>query len=190
PAPKTNSNPVLLPPKPASRPVVKASSPPLPPPVTFPRYSYKSPSKPRPGDHKAAASVFNEGHKYEQAQQYADAMNSYQTAAAVDPGWFEAQYNYGVLAFRQRDFEHALAADEMALAIQPDSVDTRYNFALALKSAGYALDAVNELKKVIAASPKEARAHLALGNLYAKEMNDLTQARAHYLKVLELDPHN
>jgi tetratricopeptide (TPR) repeat protein len=190
PAPKTNSNPALLPPKPAPRPVVKAASPPTPPPVTFPRYSYQSPSKPRAGDHKAAASVFSEGHKYEQAQQYAEAMSSYQTAAAVDPGWFEAQYNYGVLAFRQRDFEHALAADEMALAIQPDSVDTRYNFALALKSAGYVLDAVNELKKILVAHPDDVRAHLALGNLYAQQLDDTTQARQHYSKVLALDPAN
>ena len=78
----------------------------------------------------------------------------------------------------------------MALAIQPDSTDARYNFALALKAAGYATDAVNELNKVVAASPKEARAHLALGNLCAKEMSDTAQARAHYLKVLELDPRN
>ena len=37
----------------------------------------------------------------------------------------------------------------MALAIQPDSADARYNFALALKAAGYAVDAVNELKKIL-----------------------------------------
>ena len=95
----------------------------------------------------------------------------------MDPGWFEAQYNYGVLAYRQRDFSHSLAAYEMALAIQPDSADARYNFALALKAAGYATDAVNELKKIVAASPDEARAQLALGNLYAQQMRDPAQAR-------------
>ena len=117
-------------------------------------------------------------------------MNSYRQAAELDPAWFEAQYNYAVLAYRLRDFNHSLAASEMALALQPDSADARYTFALALKTAGYATDAVNELKKIVAANPDEARAQLALGNLYAEQMREPAQARPHYLKWLELDPHN
>jgi Flp pilus assembly protein TadD len=46
------------------------------------------------------------------------------------------------------------------------------------------------MEKVAAANPGEVRAHLALGNLYAQQMHNTAQARAHYLKVLELDPHN
>ena len=75
-------------------------------------------------------------------------MNSYRKAAELDPAWFEAQYNYAVLACRLRDFGHSLAACEMALAIQPESTEARYNFALTLKTAGYETDAVNELKKI------------------------------------------
>jgi Flp pilus assembly protein TadD len=69
-------------------------------------------------------------------------------------------------------------------------VDARYNFALGLKASDYAQDAVNELKKIVAANPDEARAQLALGNLYAEQMQDPAQARQHYLKWLALDPHN
>jgi Flp pilus assembly protein TadD len=32
--------------------------------------------------------------------------------------------------------------------------------------------------------------HLALGNIYAQQLHDPAQARAHYLKVLQLDPRN
>jgi Flp pilus assembly protein TadD len=117
-------------------------------------------------------------------------MNSYQKAAGLDPAWFEAQYNYAVLAYRLRDFNHSLAASEMALAVRPDDTDARYNFALALKAAGYATDAANELKKIVAANPDEARAQLALGNLYAEQLRDPARARQHYLKWLALDPHN
>ena len=78
----------------------------------------------------------------------------------------------------------------MALAIQPDSVDARYNFALALRSAGYAPDAAHELEKILQANPNEVRAHLALGNLYAQPLHDVTRAREHYLRVLALDPAN
>jgi len=168
--------------------VVKVATP--PPPPTFPRYPYQSPSKPRAGDRKAAAVEFAEARRLEQDLQSSDAMEAFQKAAALDPSWFEAQYNYGVLAHRQRQYGKALVAYEMALAIQPDSVDTRYNFALALKAAGFMTDALAELKKILAAHPEEVRAHVALGNLYAQQMHDNAQARQHYEKVLALDPRN
>ena len=78
----------------------------------------------------------------------------------------------------------------MALAIQPDSADARYNFALALKAAGYVTDAVNELRKLLASNPGDVRAHLALGNLYAQQLYDVPRARAQYSRVLQLDPRN
>jgi tetratricopeptide (TPR) repeat protein len=151
---------------------------------------YLSPHKPRAGNRKAAARAFDDAQQAEQRQDLTPAKNAYRKAAEQDPAWFEAQYNYAVLAYRLRDFNHSLAAYEMALALQPDSVDARYSFALALKTGGYAPDAVNELKKVVAAHPDEARAHLALGNLYAQQLHDPAQARQHYLKLLALDPHN
>jgi tetratricopeptide (TPR) repeat protein len=187
PPPKTN------PPPPVSNPTVA----PLPPvhiipsaPPPFPRYLYLSPRQPRAGDRNAAARAFAAAQQSEQKGQFDQAMNSYQQAAQLDPGWFEAQYNYGVLAYRQRELARSLAAYEMALAIRPDSADARYNFALALKAAGYMPDAVNELEKIVASNPGETRAHLALANLYARQLEDPARAREHYLKVLQLDPRN
>ena len=140
--------------------------------------SYLSPRKPAAGDRQAAAvrvrarRSSSSGNRIRRRRR-----TGYRQAAQLDPSWFEAQYNYGVLADRQRDFSHSLAAYEMALAIQPDSADARFNFALALKAAGYATDAVNELNKILAANPNEARAHLALGNLYAQQLRDPARAR-------------
>jgi lipoprotein NlpI len=161
-----------------------------PAPPVFPRYLYLSPKKPRSGDRRAAAAAFAQAQKAEQSSQFAEAMNFYRQAATLDPAWFEAQYNYGVLAYRLHDYDQALAADEMALAIQPDSADTRYNFALALKAANFPVDAANELKKILAQKPDDVRAHLALGNLYAQQLQDPAQARQQYLKVLAIDPRN
>jgi tetratricopeptide (TPR) repeat protein len=151
---------------------------------------YLSPRKPKTGDHKAAARAFADAQQFEQKHQWTDALGAYQNAAKSDPSWFEAQYNCGVLAWRQKNYDQSLSAYEMALAIQPASVDARYNFALALKAAGYMTDAADELKKILSAKPGEARAHLALANLCAQQLRDPAQARQHYLKVLELDPHN
>ncbi len=162
--------------------------PPAPP--TFPRYVYLSPRKPYAGDRKAASRAFDEAQDFERKQDFQEAMSAYQRAAELDPAWFEAQYNYGVMAYREEGYNQALGAYEMALAIQPGSADARYDFALALKAEGYITDAANELKKVVAERPNEVRAHLALGNLYAQPMRDPAQARREYLRVLELDPHN
>jgi tetratricopeptide (TPR) repeat protein len=126
----------------------------------------------------------------EQNENWAEALQAYRQAAALDPSWFEAQYNAGVIAHRLRNYSSALTSYETSLAIQPDSVDARYNFALALKAAGYASDAADQLKKILSANPGEVRAHLALANLCAQSLRDPAQARQHYLKVLELDPKN
>ena len=165
--------------------------PPEPKPVvTGPRYSYSSPAKPAPGDRRAAEGPFTKARMAEQDENWTDAEQWYQTAADADPSWFEAQYNTGVIAHRLHSYSVALPRYELALALQPASVDARYNFALALKSAGYALDAADELKRTLASSPDEVRAQLALANLYAQSLHDIPQARQHYLRVLELQPEN
>jgi tetratricopeptide (TPR) repeat protein len=161
-----------------------------PAPPAFPRYLYLLPHKPQAGDRRTASGAFTRAREFEQGSRWLDALQSYRQAAELDPAWFEAQYNYGVIAFRLRNFNQSLAAYELALAIQPDSVDARYNFALALKAAGYVTDAVNELKKILASNPDEVRAHLAMGNLYAQQLHDPALARQHYSKALALDPRN
>ena len=161
-----------------------------PPPPVFPRYSFLSPRKPRAGDRKAASGAFTRARAFEEDSQLAEAAQAYQKAAQLDPAWFEAQYNYGVLEYRLRNFRQSLAASEMALAIQPDSAAARYNFALTLKASGYATDAVNELKKIAAADPDLSSAQLALGDIYAQQLRDTDSAREHYLKFLDLDPRN
>ncbi len=84
----------------------------------------------------------------------------------------------------------ALTAYETALAVQPASVDARYNFALALKWGNYLVDAANELERIVASSPNETRAQLALGNLYAQQLGQPAKARQHYVRVLEVEPRH
>ena len=199
PSPNSNNHNVNPAPEPAaSTPAAVAPAPAPPKPVhivrpappSFPRYSYLSPSKPKSGNRQTATRAFAQAQQFEQEERFLDALDSYREAAQLDPGWFEAQYNCSVMAYRLRNFSQSLGACEMALAIRPGSTDARYNFALALKAAGYVTDAMNELGKVLASNPNDARAHLTLGNIYARQLHDLARARAHYLKVLQLDPRN
>jgi tetratricopeptide (TPR) repeat protein len=161
-----------------------------PAPPVFARYLYLSPSRPAAGNRRAASEMFSKAREYEVHRTFPDALDYYRRAARLDPSWFEAQYNAGVMAYRLRDYASSLASYETALAIEPDSVDARYNFALALQAAGYVTDAVEELRKIVASNPNDARTHLELGNLYAQQLRDIPRAREQYMKVLQLDPGN
>jgi tetratricopeptide (TPR) repeat protein len=154
------------------------------------RYQYESPQRPAAGKRREAERVFAEAVHAQQIQQLPEAIKDYQRAADLDPSFYDAHYNLGLAATQAGELPLALRAYETALAIRPDSLDARYNFALVLKQSNYAVDSAHELQKIIADSPDESRAHLALGNLYAQQFHDLAKARPHYLKVLESDPHN
>ena len=155
-----------------------------------PRYQYKSPAAPSPGDHATAQRACDQAVQAYKEHRIADAAQAYRQATQLDPAFFEAQYNYGLVATDAGNLNAALTAYEYALAIRPDSADARYNFALVLKQAKYFADAADELEALLAAHPNEARAHLALANIYAQQLSQASLARQHYSKVLELDSKN
>jgi tetratricopeptide (TPR) repeat protein len=156
----------------------------------FSRYAYLSPAPPRPGDRASAEQAMAMALKAQRAGDTNRALLDSQAATFADPSYFEAQYNTALFALQTGDLSRALAGCEVALAIQPDSINARYNFALALKQANFAVDAAREFQKIVDVTPNEPRAHLALGNLYAQQLNDPQKARAHYVKLLELEPRN
>jgi tetratricopeptide (TPR) repeat protein len=156
----------------------------------FPRYRYRAPTQPSPGDRSEAERAFAQGVHAHQAQRLPEAIASYRRALQLDPSFFDADYNLAMAATQVRNLPLALSTYENALALRPESSDARYNFALVLKQANYLLDAANELEKDLTAYPNESRAHLALGNLYAQQLQQPDKARQHYLKVLEIDPRN
>ncbi len=157
---------------------------------SYPRYTYLSPPKPPEGNRRDAERVFAQGEQAQNANRLAEAAQAFRQAAQLDPSYFEAYYALGLVSFQLRSYRQALAACESALAIRPDSVDARYNFALVLKAANFPVDAATELERILAANPNETRAHLALGNLCAQQLRQPDKAREHYLKVLELDPRH
>lgn len=159
-------------------------------PASVGRYVYVTPAVPKAGDRKAAERELVEGQEAQRARRLAEALQHYRRAATVDGSYFEAHYSQGLVAFELRNFKSAAAAWETAIALRPDSADARYNFALTLKAADHPQDAANELEKLLALHPDEARGHLTLGNLYAERLGDKTRARVHYNRVLQLDPRN
>jgi Flp pilus assembly protein TadD len=154
------------------------------------RYVYLSPAKPSPGNRAEADKAFRRGIKAYQSGDRAQAIAEYQAALQMDPAFFNAYYNLGLAALDGGNFHLSLAAYETALVLNSESADARYNFALALKSAGYFRDAADQLTQILAAVPDDARAHLAVANLYSQQLRQPVQAREHYLRVLDLNPRH
>jgi tetratricopeptide (TPR) repeat protein len=156
----------------------------------FPRYSYLSPEKPPSGDRSSAETVFAQGVQLQQARRLSDAVQAYRRAAQLDPSFYNAHYNLGLAASENGNSTLALSAYQTALAIDPQSLDARYNFGLVLKQTGYVLDAVTQFDKILEQYPNEPRAHLALGNIYAQQLQDPATAREHYKAVLASAPQS
>lgn len=154
------------------------------------RYGYQSPAVPPAGDRRSAEQTLVAGQQAQGVGRLAEAIQAYRRAGQLDGSCFEAHYRLGLAAFEARSFRLALLAWETALALRPDSADARYNFALTLKASNYPNDAADELEKLLALHPDEARGHLTLGNLYAEQLRNLPRARRHYGRVLQLDPRN
>ena len=169
-------------------PVIKETDPAPEPPRVMPKYQYRKKVPLTGGNRASAEKMFRQGAQAHQQRKLTEAMEFYRTATVLDPSYFEAHYNLGLAAFQMKNLPLALAENELAVAAKPSSVDARYNFALTLREANYPADAAQELQTIVAGNPDEARAHFALANLYAEQLDQPALARRHYLAVLELNP--
>src|ERR1051326_509526 len=180
---------VKLPPEPIVKPArdVSALSTPGPPAPNPPTPDTASESS---ANHAQAERLFAEGRRAQQAHRLLDAINSYRAATEQDPSYFDAFYNWALATSEAGDLPGTIAAYESALAIRPDSLDARYNLAWTLKQNNDFARAAEQLERVLQKYPNDTRSHLALANLYAQQLHEPAKARPHYVKVLEIDPHN
>lgn len=197
--PSTTTSPLGPPgdatPSPADTGAVSEPAPAPIRPLVIPVYTYISPARPAPGNRTQADKFVAQASEARSDHRLQDAVSLYQSAVQADPSDFDAQSGLGVSAFESGDLPQSFRAYETALTINPQSFIARFNFGLALKKAGYIRDAAQELERLLVTNANESPAHLAavhltLANLYAEQFHQNAPARAHYLKVLELDPHN
>jgi tetratricopeptide (TPR) repeat protein len=160
------------------------------PTAAFARYEYRGAFNVVSGDRNQAETLLSQGNTAMRMKRYDEAVLLYRQAAQADPGWFNAQQNLTAAALESGNLSEALKAGETALALRPDSAEARYNFALALRRSNYVLDAAAQLERLLAENPDDVRAHLTAGNLYAEQLRMKDRARAHYRKVLELNPRH
>jgi tetratricopeptide (TPR) repeat protein len=160
------------------------------------RYSYLSPEKPAPGNRAEAERQFALAIKAQNEHRQKEAAGYFRASAQADPGYFDAQANFALAQYNLGDLSLSLPAYETALAIDPTSFSTRFNFALALRKGGFNQDAAQELERLLVTARKDensnhlAMAHLTLANLYSEQFHRPEYAKLHYWKVLELDSQN
>ncbi|MET7715071.1 tetratricopeptide repeat protein [Streptomyces sp. NPDC005407] len=114
------------------------------------------------------------------------AARTYKRVLELDPGNKFAWYNLGVIAQRHGRAADARAAYDKALKTDPSFGSALFNKAMLLKSSepGQALEL---LKRAIAANPKAATAHLHLGLILAKKDRD-DEAEKAFRRAVAADP--
>lgn len=175
-------------PPPAETTPAKATTPAQPKP--FPRYTYHTIGKLEAGNRTTAETSLTKGLDAQYHNNLPAALTAFREAVRADPAYFKAYYNLAWTAYSLKEYPTALEAYEYALALEPNSTEARYSFALALKNANYPVDAVNELARLLNQQPDYTAGHLLLANLYAQDFGRPDLARPQYLKVLELSPQH
>lgn len=154
------------------------------------RYGYPLTQAPQPGDEARGAAEYWKAERLRSAGESEAALRAYAAAVQADPSHFGAQFQLGALSLEKGDFPRALRACETACLLAPDSRAARYNLALALKSAGYAPDAADQLLVVLEQAPRDTQVLLTLGNLYRSDLEDPAKASDCYNRLLQLDPQH
>ncbi len=167
-----------------------AGTTPTPPPPLRPRYAPRLTVPLIAGDREQSARELANGLEFRQQGRLQDAVTAYRRAVAADPRHYEARYHLALGLGELNDQEGSVSAYEAAVSLQPDAIPARYNYALTLRKLGFPEDAADQAAQILLSSPKEVRAHLLLGSLWAGELGAFPKAREHYRAVLELEPRH
>lgn len=122
------------------------------------------------------------GGVYMKEGDYATAQPYINEAVRLDANNYKAWYNKGVLHLRKGELEEAATALDKSIAIYeyPKALFSR---ALLHQQAGHPLQALEDVEKVLATEPNNARAHFIKGNCLVQNGNYET-AIASYNKAI------
>ena len=140
-----------------------------------------------------ARAQLNLGRALADEGQTAEAIQRYQAAIRLAPGYHIAHYNLGTTKLREGDFAGAIPHYETAVRIKPDYTEAHVNWAICLDKLGRRDEAISRFRSALQTRPPGARAdaivraHFRLGNALAKK-GELDQAIEQYQQGLEISP--
>ena len=115
------------------------------------------------------------------------AVTVLQTAVRVDPRQSQGHNILGAALTQTGRGREAIEQFEMALQLDPGSVNARYNLVFALVKSGQFAAASGHMEQVVAAFPKDAALHNLWGELLAQQAK-FPEAIAQFDEALAIDP--
>ncbi len=119
-----------------------------------------------------------------------EATTQYREVIRRHPGYAPASLNLGAWLYSEGRYDEAISIYQAALRHRPDSVSVRNNLAEAYRGSGRIPQARSEFLRLTREAPDYAPAQYGIALLYEEDLKDLTSARVHYRRYLELAPES
>jgi len=116
-----------------------------------------------------------------------DAIEAYEKALALEPGYVDAICNIGAIRYNQGRGAEARKAFEACLALDTDHVEGNFNLANVLEEGGEDERALGHYLRALAGDPLYPDLHINLALLYEK-LSRSANALDHWRRYLQLDP--
>ena len=137
---------------------------------------------------QAVSRLLAEGARFEAAQQYDRALQSFQEAARRAPRDERPHQQLGTLYLAQRKYDQAIEEFEAAGRLSPGDPQSRLGLGMAYRLKGDLTKAQQIFEAVLGKNPQTAEGQRLLADLYA-DQKLYGDAIAHYREALRLEPN-
>jgi tetratricopeptide (TPR) repeat protein len=121
------------------------------------------------------------------AQDLKGAEGLYRQAVKLDPSYFPAQLNLGILLFKDGRYDEAIKECTKAVTLRPDHPSAHFHLGNAYYAKMWWEEAMVEYERVFQLDPSHVDVHFALGGIY---LNRGYQEKAveYWRKFVEIAP--
>ena len=105
-------------------------------------------------------------------RQYGDAEKSLKRAGELRPQWVEPFYESGMLLFRRGQFREAATRLAKGVALEPDSIKTRFLLGVSNLQINRDHAAMEQFKAVETVDPRYPSVHHSIGRVYFRQGRD------------------
>ena len=137
----------------------------------------KSPHNPR--------AYKGKGFYFDKIGNYDQALDNYNKALELYPGYDEVYYNRGIVYGMKADYKKAIEDFSKAIDLNPKYAEAYCNRGLAYFYLGEFDKAIAEFDKAIEVRPNYALAYYSRGNIYLNNKQDIDKALADYNKSIQ-----
>ena len=130
---------------------------------------------------------FEKGNQSQKDGNFESAMSHYQKALRIEPDFYPALNNLGVLYERQKEHAQAETALLQSLQVNADDAEAYINLGHVLYEQGRYQTAIERLQEGLKRSPQSPMGHFFLGSSYLK-LGDLDSAEPNLKRACALDP--